>query len=835
MSSPLSNLIKIAILTLILWTPQQVMAKDWYVRPAGGDYGSEDGTSHENAWDGFENIDWSDVGVGPGDTLYINGTHHEQLAITASGYSDNARLIISGAGPGDKGIIDGGHQVANCIFAVDKDYFTIQDLEVRDGTATGIQLRGPRHVSIHGVTAHHNGVDGIRVIAHSRNAKHIQIYNNTIFLNGQSGPFFHGAGISILALPGHCATIGDIYNNQIYSGRSPNRVGEFGIALYPSSGGAVSNFKIYENIVHEIEGSAINLANAVSFCRIYNNTCYNGTGPGGLIHLGGSSVGWVENCEIFGNICYNNVFGSTKQDAVGIFPDEYSRNNSWHHNKIFNNDEAGLKFNYSSGNRAYGNLFFNNGEHGIEIRGSEGQSSGPSSNNLIYNNTVAHGGTGSGIYISGYAGHAGPNSIINNIVFTSGASPYGISKSRNAHILEDNNIVYGFSENFDGLNAGPNSLVKDPLFIDAGNNDYSLQPSSPCINSGRNLGTSYNQMLIPGGEWPNSVITDVQDSYGNWEIGGDLFPGADSDFDGLPDEYELTYQLNPLSAGDSANDSDTDGLSNLEEFQIGTRPDLEDTDEDGIQDLLEWAFLINPMSVDSDSDNIDDFTEFGVGSEPLDTDKDGVSDPLDIDSDNDGVPDSTEANFDSDEDHHPDRIDMDSATILTDYGTLSVILDDERGRLVDVDFLERMISSETTPDIDFQYGGVEYAIHGIQPGGTARVRIALSSPLPSNVEFWKYEKSVGYYQYPVSVNNNKIEFILTDGEYGDNDKIANGVISDPGFIGLPEPIEEDSGYGCALNDRSVEKPKNSIQDFALLLTPLAYLFTVVFTRRILKR
>ena len=37
----------------------------WYVRPSGGTYGNEDGTSYDNAWDGFTNIDWTATGVQP--------------------------------------------------------------------------------------------------------------------------------------------------------------------------------------------------------------------------------------------------------------------------------------------------------------------------------------------------------------------------------------------------------------------------------------------------------------------------------------------------------------------------------------------------------------------------------------------------------------------------------------------------------------------------------------------------------------------------------------------------------------------------------------------------
>ena len=40
----------------------------------------------------------------------------------------------------------------------------------------------------------------------------------------------------------------------------------------------------------------------------------------------------------------------------------------------------------------------------------------------------------------------------------------------------------------------------------------------------------------------------------------------DSDNDGMPDLWEITYGLNP-SLNDADNDADNDGLSNLEEYQ----------------------------------------------------------------------------------------------------------------------------------------------------------------------------------------------------------------------------------------------------------------------------
>jgi hypothetical protein len=51
-----------------------------------------------------------------------------------------------------------------------------------------------------------------------------------------------------------------------------------------------------------------------------------------------------------------------------------------------------------------------------------------------------------------------------------------------------------------------------------------------------------------------------------------IFFCRDCDGDGIWDDWELTYGLDPLDPADAALDSDQDGHSNLQEFLAGTDP-----------------------------------------------------------------------------------------------------------------------------------------------------------------------------------------------------------------------------------------------------------------------
>ncbi|MDD4102287.1 MAG: hypothetical protein PHU80_06610, partial [Kiritimatiellae bacterium] len=130
----------------------------------------------------------------------------------------------------------------------------------------------------------------------------------------------------------------------------------------------------------------------------------------------------------------------------------------------------------------------------------------------------------------------------------------------------------------------------------------------------------------------------------------------DTDGDGLPDWWEAVHGLDRDDPADVGLDPDGDGLTNLQEHQLGTGPLNPDTDGDGMPDGWEVANGLGPLAddaaLDSDNDGLTNLQEHHFGAEPLnpDTDGDGMPDGWEVanglcpladdavlDSDNDGL------------------------------------------------------------------------------------------------------------------------------------------------------------------------------------------------------
>ena len=135
-------------------------------------------------------------------------------------------------------------------------------------------------------------------------------------------------------------------------------------------------------------------------------------------------------------------------------------------------------------------------------------------------------------------------------------------------------------------------------------------------------------------------------------VGGD--PNKDTDGDGLTDKQEKELGTDPEVA-----DTDGDGLSDGQEFlTTKTDPKAADTDGDGLNDGEEVnQTKTDPNKADTDGDGLSDSDELNNhNTNPLkaDTDGDGLNDneeisktktnPIKTDSDNDGLKDGEEVN-----------------------------------------------------------------------------------------------------------------------------------------------------------------------------------------------
>jgi len=63
----------------------------------------------------------------------------------------------------------------------------------------------------------------------------------------------------------------------------------------------------------------------------------------------------------------------------------------------------------------------------------------------------------------------------------------------------------------------------------------------------------------------------------------------------MDDFYEIEYGLNPLDETDANFDLDLDGLTNIEEYLLGTKPNNCDTDADGFTDKEERDAGTDPI------------------------------------------------------------------------------------------------------------------------------------------------------------------------------------------------------------------------------------------------
>lgn len=166
------------------------------------------------------------------------------------------------------------------------------------------------------------------------------------------------------------------------------------------------------------------------------------------------------------------------------------------------------------------------------------------------------------------------------------------------------------------------------------------------------------------------------DNVSNWEeyLHGTDPAKADTDGDGMPDRWEIDYNLAP-DVDDAYEDFDGDGLPNLLEYLWGESPVYAspDTDVDGLPDVWEDHYFGNLQQAggdDPDADGLINRVELALLSNPA---------VADVDTDLDRMPDVWEEHYGlnvngDDAGDDPDSDTLENYTEMT-YGTSPVVAD----------------------------------------------------------------------------------------------------------------------------------------------------------------
>lgn len=532
-------------------------AANFYVRPVSStNYGSSNGTSYANAWNGLKNINFGSGGVQAGDDLYICGEHLPATSglllksIVAAGTASKPVTIRMDckdqAGNDDKGLVWGFYKFKKNWTAVGGGIYSTSGADVRwsdvfiqyvnkdshvlltrvknkklapgtfyyEGTApTGgklyLRLPGDGNPNNQVILAQNGG----GYILYPDNGSYLRFYKCNFYgISFEFETMSHVTFDSCDLRYGR-TSVDDFSKGLISGGRlitmkpggndltvKNSELSWAGNGIYTLTPGENYLVRVENNSIHDMgtntfpdgDGHGIGIQNCVG-CVIAGNRIWN---TGAAIEF------WAQNFEMKNNLISHNFIQNTRVQPItgggGIV--------------VSGNTTLGKR----TGFKIFGNIILNTGAGKTE----DWQGAGISVNSPdfveIYNNVIKN-SSGVGINLSAPSGISSKGSIYNNIIISPGGDYIKVKGTSNNAVGVDNNLYFtpGQTNALERINLigisehDRHSIFSDPLFVSAHPvlaEDFRLQGSSLAIDKGKPvswLTTDFSGNPVPGGSAPD--------------------------------------------------------------------------------------------------------------------------------------------------------------------------------------------------------------------------------------------------------------------------------------------------------------------------------------------